>query len=213
MIPFPDTFSESTQSVPEASLGDKGLEAIQKLAERGYEVHAGLTPEFAQAISAMALEPSIREYCPKDSGERFADQASTERWLSKKRGTFLLLKRADDGSLSLVGYGWVGAGSNSRIPGGETTFALRVGEAGQGQGLATPFSWLIVAASAALYGAKNMWLETWLSNGGAVHIYHKIGFVDVAEQPDKRSVPGGEAVDDTRVYMSLPNELLPLPSA
>lgn len=211
MIPFPDTFSESTQAVPEASLGEKGAEAVKKLADQGYEVHAGLTPELAQAISAMALEPSIRTYCPKDSSQRFADKASTERWLSKKRGMFLLLKRADNGSLSLAGYGWVGSGSNSRIPAGETTFALRIGEAGQGQGLATPFSWLIVAASAVLYGAHNMWLETWSSNAGAVHIYHKIGFVTVAEEPDKRPVPDAEAADDIRIYMSLPNELLPSP--
>ncbi|MDP9131121.1 MAG: GNAT family N-acetyltransferase [Candidatus Binatota bacterium] len=207
---FPDTFSETTTPLPADQLGEAGAEAAQKLAGRGYEVHVGLTPEFADAISAMALEPSIREYCPKDCGQRFADRASTESWLAKGRSMFLLLRREGD-RLSLAGYGWVGAGSNPRVPGGETTFAIRIGETGQGQGLATPFAWLIVAGAAALYGAKKMWLETWAVNAGAVHVYHKIGFETVTEEPDQRFLPSGEKVADVRVYMSLPDSLLPPP--
>jgi ribosomal protein S18 acetylase RimI-like enzyme len=209
MTAFPSTFAEVTRALPAAGLGEKATQAIQQLAGKGYEVHTGLTEEFAQAIARMTQEPSIRLYCPRDAGERFTDQAATERWLAKERAVFLLLKRADDGSLGLAGYGWAGAGTTSQVPGGEITFAIRVGEAGQGQGLATPFAWLIVAASAASYGAKNMWLETWASNGGAVHIYHKIGFVTVAEVPGKRAVPDSGPADDIRVYMSLANELLP----
>jgi len=207
MIPFPDGFMEATQKLPEVRLGEAGTQAVQKLASQGYEVHVGLTPEFAEAVSIMAREPSIREYCPRDSGERFSDRASTERWLSKKRSMFLLLKRTDD-KLSLAGYGWSGAGSSPHVPGG-ITFAIRIGKAGRGQGLSTPFSWLIVAGSAILYGARDIWLETWATNAGAVHVYHKIGFITVAEKPDERLLPDGGAVPDIRVYMSLPNELLP----
>jgi ribosomal protein S18 acetylase RimI-like enzyme len=209
MIPFPSGFVATTQKLPEDLLGETGVQAAHKLADQGYEVHVGLTPEFADRISVMAQEPSIREYCPKDSGERFAGQASTERWLAKKRSMFLLLKRTVDDGLSLAGYGWSGSESSPHVPGGETTFAIRIGEAGQGQGLATPFSWLIIAGSAVLYGAKNLWLETWAVNAGAVHVYHKIGFVTVAEKPDERVLPDGKTTPDTRVYMSLPNELLP----
>lgn len=213
MIPFPSDFATASQRLSDDSLGEAAIRNARQLAGQGYEVHTGLTPEFADKISVMAREPSIREYCPKDSEERFTDQASAGRWLSKNRGMFLLLKHADDGALDLAGYGWSGYASNQQVPGGETTFAIRIGEAGQGHGLATPFAWLIVAASAALYGAKNLWLETWLSNGGAVHVYHKIGFVTVTEKPDGRSLPDGGTAPDKRVYMSLPNKLLPLPPA
>ncbi|MEK7059410.1 MAG: GNAT family N-acetyltransferase [Patescibacteria group bacterium] len=190
------------------NLGEAGQQAFQKLADRGYEVRVGLTSELADQIEAMAREPSIREFCPNDCGGRFADRASTELWLSKRRATFLLVNKSDSDDLRLVGYGWVGLGSNDHIRGGETTFAIRIGEAGQGQGLATPFAQLIVSAAAAIYGAKNMWLETWQSNGGAVHVYHKIGFEDVAEEPAERADSTGQKIPDTRLYMSLPNERL-----
>jgi ribosomal protein S18 acetylase RimI-like enzyme len=207
MMDFPDKFDEATRSLPDG-LGPAGTEAVKKLAARDYEVQIGLTPELAGQILTMSQEPSIREYCPKDYGERFADRASTERWLEKKRVTFVLLKRQGD-ELSLAGYGWAGPGSSSHAPGGENTFAVRIGEAGQGQGLAAPFSWLIIAGSAVLFGARDFWLETWASNGGAVHIYHKIGFETVAEEPNERLTGDDQKTPDTRVYMSLPNELLP----
>lgn len=208
MTDFPDKFAEATRLLPDG-LGPAGAEAAQQLADRGYEVQLGLTPESAREISTMALEPSICEYCPRDSGERFTDLESAGRWLSKGRAIFLLLKRSDSGQLKLAGYGWSGAGSSPHVPDGQITFALRIGETGQGQGLATPFSQLILFASAVLYGAKNIWLETWASNGGAVHVYHKIGFTDVAEAPDQRLLPDGGTTADTRIYMSLSNDLLP----
>jgi ribosomal protein S18 acetylase RimI-like enzyme len=208
MMNFPNKFGETTGPLPDG-LGQAAAEAAQQLAGRGFEVRLGLTTEFAREISAMALEPSIREYCPRDSGERFADLESAGRWLSKGRAMFLLLKRSDNDKLSLAGYGWSGAVSSPKAPGGEITFALRIGETGQGQGLATPFSRLILSASAVLYGAKNIWLETWASNGGAVHVYHKLGFTDVAEALDRRPLPNGGTIADTRIYMSLSNDLLP----
>lgn len=203
---FPNDFDAETKPIDPTGFGPKGHEAIQALDDRGYEVHSGLTEERARQIITMALEPSIREYCPNDSDKRFKDLAAVQGWLSKRRGTFLLLKR-NDGDLSLVGYGWVGAGTSDHVPDGAATFAIRVGEAGQGQGLGTPFAQAIVSGGALVYGAKNIWLETWQSNGGAVHIYHKIGFVDVDSQTDTRPSAGGE-IEDTRLYMSLDNDLL-----
>ncbi len=209
MIDFPTTLEATTQALPIEALGEAGQQAVRQLAERGYEVRVGLTPELADQIAAMAREPSIREFCPNDYGGRFADRASTELWLSKRRATFVLVNKSDSDDLRLIGYGWVGLGSSPHVRGGEATFAIRIGEAGQGQGLATPFAKLIVDGSAAIYGAKNMWLETWQSNGGAVHVYHKIGFVDVNQEPSQRLSSNGEKIADTRLYMSLPNELLP----
>jgi ribosomal protein S18 acetylase RimI-like enzyme len=209
MKDFPNNFSETTESLPLDEIGDKGREFAEQLAAKGYEVRHGLTTAFADAITAMANEPAIREYCPKDCTQRFANREVIQSWLSKKRATFLLLKNNDQGEQDLVGYGWVGTESSDLIPTGQTTFAIRIGEAGQGQGLATPFAWLIVAGAAAIYGARDVWLETWQSNGGAVHVYHKIGFQDVAQVEDDRPTISGQSVKDTRLYMALPNELLP----
>jgi ribosomal protein S18 acetylase RimI-like enzyme len=208
MADFPDTFSEELISLSSLNLGQAGLEAFQKLSEADYEVKCGLTEEYAAKITAMTQEPSIRLNCPKDSSERFTDLEATKKWLQKKRGSFLLLKKEDDGSLSLAGYGWAGNGTSDKVPQGQTTFAVRVSENHQGKGLAAPFSWLIIAGSAVIYGARDFWLETWQSNGGAVHTYHKLGFEDVAEEAGERVTPDGQLAD-TRLYMSLPNELLP----
>ncbi|PIZ62729.1 hypothetical protein COY17_01970 [Candidatus Saccharibacteria bacterium CG_4_10_14_0_2_um_filter_52_9] len=204
---FPSSFSDIARPLSPDQLSETARQDIERLAEQGYEIHFGLTPEYAEAIINMALELAIREYCPNDSGKRFASQEATKDWLSKERATFLLFKR-NAGGLQLAGYGWVGSGTSLHVPGGETTFALRIGEIGQGQGLATPFARLIVLGSASLYGARNMWLETWQSNGGAVHVYHKIGFVDVDQEAGERPTANGETVADTRLFMSLPDSQL-----
>lgn len=206
MSNFPIDFSQSTELIQAEKLGDVGQQAKQQLAEQGYEVHVGLTSEFAKDIIEMALEPGIKEFCPNDCGSRFKSLDTIHEWLTKGRATFLLLQRNGE-VLKLVGYGWAGSGTSSRVPDGETTFAIRIGEAGQGQGLATPFARLIVSGAAALFDAKNMWLETWQSNAGAVHIYHKVGFVDVDSKDDVRPSSSGQ-VNDTRLYMSLDNGLL-----
>lgn len=211
MSAFPDSFQINTQLISDDYLTDAAdIQLIEELANQGYEVHTGLNTKFGDAIVEMALEPAIKEYCPNDSGSRFSDRHATENWLQKGRAVFLLLKHDyTDDDLHMVGYGWAGAAKSPHVPEGETTFAIRIGEAGQGRGLATPFAKLIVNASAILYDARNMWLETWKSNGGAVHVYHKIGFEDVTEVPAQRTTANGEKVPDTRIFMSLPNKLLP----
>jgi ribosomal protein S18 acetylase RimI-like enzyme len=206
MNPFPNDFQLNTQLISDESLDDKdAVEAIRQLAERGFEVHTGLTEQFADSIADMCLEPAIKEYCPNDSGQRFTNRQAVAKWLQKGRAVFLLLKHDVTGDdLHLIGYGWAGAAASSHVPAGETTFALRVGEAGQGQRLAEPFSRIMLAAADQLYGTKNIWLETWASNGAAVHIYHKLGFTAVTEEPGERLTAAGETVPDKRIYMSLP---------
>lgn len=192
MNTFPRTFTKLQQlDTPE-------------LASKGYEVWAGLTPEYAAQITHMAQEPSICEYCPNDSNSRFTDKAAAERWLAKGRGAFLLMKRGHD-DLILAGYGWSGPEASKHVPDGETTFALRISKPYQGQGLAAPFASAIINTSANLYGATNFWLETWQSNSGAVHVYHKIGFTDVDNAAAERSTKDGVIVPDTRLYMTLAN--------
>jgi GNAT superfamily N-acetyltransferase len=203
MIPFPDAYDTALQPLPAEQMSEAGQQAIESLKSKGYEVQAGLTPEYADAIARLSLEPSIQEYCPKDSSERFTNREATAQWLSKKRATYLLLHRSDDGSLGLAGYGWVGTKQSPHVPGGETTFSLRVSENHQGKGLAAPFSVAMLAAATATYGAPHIWLETWASNGGAVHIYHKIGFNDVADQAEDRPSRVGPNVPDIRMYMTI----------
>ncbi|HVA10943.1 MAG TPA: hypothetical protein VNG32_02130 [Candidatus Dormibacteraeota bacterium] len=202
MMPFPDSYANELGQLPAEQMGEDGRAAIESLKTKGYEVRVGLTPEFADAIAAMALEPSIKEYCPNDSGSRFINRQTTAQWLSNKRATFLLLHKADNGELELAGYGWVGAKQSPLVPGGENTFSLRVGENHQGRGLAAPFSVSMLYGATAIYGARHIWLETWESNGGAVHIYHKIGFNDVAAKQEERSSTNGQMVPDTRLFMS-----------
>lgn len=202
---YPTNFDDQIQTFPAEQLGTAGREAWQQLQDKGYEVTVGLTPDLADEIAKLSLETSIREYCPRDSSERFTDRGAAQKWLSKGRGVFLLINKQ---TRSVAGYGWVGPGTDERIQEGETTFAIRIAEAGQGQGLATPYSRLIIAGAAILYGAKNIWLETWQSNGGAVHIYHKLGAVDVAQDSSQRPTADGGKVADTRLYMTLADDLL-----
>jgi ribosomal protein S18 acetylase RimI-like enzyme len=201
MSTYPASLSDQTTKLT-AEMVNSAAAAIDELAERGFEVHLGLTQEFARAIIQMCLEPGIKEYCPNDCGQRFKDLGATQDWLNKGRAVFLLLKR-EGAELKLAGYGWSGRETSSHVPDGETTFAIRIGEIGQGQGLATPFSQAILAASTEMFEAKNIWLETWQSNGGAVHIYHKVGFVDVDQVSSERPTAQGHVVADTRLYMSL----------
>jgi ribosomal protein S18 acetylase RimI-like enzyme len=202
---YPKTFDTEIKAFPVDQLGSQGKEAWQQLQDKGYEVRVGLTAEIASVISQLALEPAIKEYCPKDSSERFTDQAATEKWLSKGRAVFLLIKSKDQ---AVVGYGWAGPATSSRIEGGEATFAIRVAEAGQGLGLATPYSRLIIAGAAILYDAKNVWLEVWESNAAAAHIYHKIGAQDVTSEVLERPTASGSMVQDIRFYMTLPDQFL-----
>jgi phosphoglucosamine mutase len=202
-LPFPNTYDTDLQPMLAGRMSEAGKQAIGSLEGKGYEVHTGLTPDYADAIAAMANEPSIKEYCPNDSGSRFKNRETTAEWLSKKRATYLLLQKSENGEpLRLAGYGWVGAKHSSQVTGGETTFSLRIGEDHQGKGLASPFAVCMLSAAAATYDTPHMWLETWASNGGAVHIYHKIGFITVAEKPDARPTLGGQTVADTRLFMA-----------
>jgi ribosomal protein S18 acetylase RimI-like enzyme len=208
MSNFPTRFANKTEPLKSTDFNnDADRSLLKHMRAKGYEVHVGLTEMFANEIIKMAQEPAIKEYCPNDHGSRFADMESVQKWLQKGRAIFLLIRR-DNEDLSLVGYGWAGNSTSDKVPGGQVTFAIRIGEAGQGRGLATSYARLIVVASASLFGARDFWLETWASNAAAVHIYHKIGFEDVWQQPGERPTQEGGTVSDTRLYMLLQNNLI-----
>ena len=203
MMPFPDTFDDNVAALPIERMGLEGQQALQTLRSKGYDVKVGLTAEYADEIAKLSREPSIREYCPNDCLKRFANRQATADWLaSSKRATYLLFQKSDHNQLVLAGYGWIGAKTNTLVPVGETTFSLRIGESHQGQGLAAPFATSLLTASEVSYATPHLWLETWASNGGAVHIYNKLGFTIVAQKDDERPTVSGEMVTDTRLFMT-----------
>jgi hypothetical protein len=254
MSHFPRTFAEQIQELP-ADLGERGNAARDRLAENGFEVVAEITRELLPQLMANARQESTLEWCPKEPGPgRFENETSTELWLDKGdktldeygRGLFLLMPTLGNKILPvekdeklIVGHGWEGPEVSPAmsevdptpiIPGGTTTFALRMSEAiaGRRLGLARDFTELIVAGSAIMYGAKDVWLETWKGNSAAVRTYGQVGFEYVHEKPhqerptrkpvgyefpdghvvylNKKNVP---VVEDTRLWASYPNKLLP----
>lgn len=228
-VNFPHTFAERMMPLP-ADLGTPHAQgAAAFLASEGYVVEAGLTPDLLNAAQHMAKDPLVREYCPKDETDsRFQDETSAARWVAKNggRAMFGLGRVLGDGGREWVGYGWTGIEPCDQLPDNPTTFALRLGESGRGQGLAVPFTTLIVAGSTALYGARDIGLETWASNGAAVEKYERAGFEHVTSVPDQHRptlqavgamVNGHEVylgdngrhmVQDTRLYMAYPDHML-----
>jgi hypothetical protein len=178
--------------------------SIKELAARGFVILNGFTEYLAGAISQMAGQKHIREFCPNDPAKRFATKETTARWLSKGRCMFVLALDKDEDGWRAIGYGWTGSESSPDVPGGETTFAIRLGEEALGQKLSLPFARAIIAGSSALYDTKNVWLETWQSNAAAVHTYQKVGFQQVSQRQGRRKQPGGGTTPDTRLFMRLP---------
>jgi hypothetical protein len=199
MANFPNTFAEKLQYLP-ADLGEDGNAARERLAEKGFVVVAGLTRHMAGAVSAAASQEHIVEVCPKDPTEkRFGTEESTEKWLGKGggRGVMLMAKPVGKGALEMamaedpvalkklrmVAYSWEG-GEKSEIIAAtgtevDTTFAIRMTQEGLGHKASADFTTVTVAGSAALYGAQNVWLETYGWNIPANKAYKQAGFEQV----------------------------------
>lgn len=178
MATFPQSFVKEMRPLP-ADLGfEDANTAAKELFERGWVVETGMTPEFAGAIGKMAMQPHIREYCPKDAkGSRF-----TPAWMEDSGGRGGFGIRPVDGQWA--GYGWTGPGECEELPNCSITFAVRLGEAGLKKGLAVPFGRLIVAGTAACYGIRReqIGLETWKSNAAAVSAYDRVGFSYITQK-------------------------------
>jgi ribosomal protein S18 acetylase RimI-like enzyme len=205
MNAFPTQFSDQRQPLLASDLSPIGQQALKSLADKGYVIQTGMTRDDLQAIQLMADQPAIQAYCLRDCTERFVDEASTTAWLAKGRCAFILV-HAETGQIA--GYGWSGHEPSSNVPGGETTYALRIGQDHQGQGLALPYSQVIIEATKALFGAQHFWLEAWASNGAGVHTYHKLGFQDVMQTDSPRPLTGGDSTPDARIWMTLPGDRL-----
>lgn len=202
MKAFPIGFTDEVE-VLGADYDEPTNSAIDDLAERGFIILHGLSTELQPQIYAMAREKHIREYCPRDcTEERFGTIESTAKWLSTGHAFFMLAKKTDNG-FKVVGYGWSAPKETEKVPGGRTTFAVRLGEDGLGQRLSLPFCKVIIGATAGIYGVDSFWLETWASNAGAVHLYGELGFKKVEEVKSLRPTVDGPDIPDTRLFMSL----------
>lgn len=202
MMDFPIDFTDKPQPL-KAGYDSKTDAALRILEERGLVVLHGLTAELSDQISKLALEEHIKEYCPRDcTAERFADRESTRKWLSRGHAFFSLARPKGDG-WEVIGYGWSGPKTVGEVPGGKVTFAVRLAKAGLGQKLSLPFSQAIIGATAGIYHADGFWLETWQSNGGAVHVYEELGYKLVTKKASRRPTVSDGEVEDTRLFMDL----------
>ncbi len=202
MKPFPTQYVEATDHVKPSGLDAVGQAALAKLHDAGYQLQHGLTKDYADAIRELATQPSICMYCIKDGTSRFCDQDATSRWLEKGRAVFLLIESS---SGNVAGYAWAGPETTPHIPEGKVTVAMRISEDYQGRGLATPYLQAVIAATRHFYDADGFWLESWQSNAGAVHVYQKVGFTPVTQEPGNRALPSGDTISDIRLYMNLLN--------
>lgn len=218
---FPNTFAENVQLL-EPNIGERGNAALTRLNEKRFVVAHGLTRYFAGAVGIMGQQPHIREYCPKDpTSARFSSEESAERWLKKGggRAMFLLLSQVVEKDevlgQQLEGYGWTGKEHCDARPNHPVTSAYRIGANAKGKRLAGDFIQAVVSGTHSLYAQdEGIGLETWQSNHAA-KLYSKVGFV-LQPQTDQESElrptldPNATdgTVEDTRLHMGYPNELL-----
>ena len=199
MTEFPTGFSDDGEN---RLLNNQSIDTLSLLDEKGYDIYLGITESETRELFDITLQPSIREYCPKDCSTRFRDIDSTKAWLAKGHQMYLLKEKQTG---QIAGYAWSGNGSSPHIPGGKITCALRLNEDFQGRGLATPFLATVIAHTKLEHPDQLIWLEGWESNVGAIHIYKKLGFELVTSEASTRPTRDGEMVEDVRLFMQLPS--------
>ncbi len=202
MKPYPTTFAVQAEPVVVDKLSSRGSKALTELLAKGYRVCEGLTTSGAAYLQQLAQEPSIVEYCPNDRQSRFRDEPSTANWLSQGRAVFVLEEITTG---QVAGYAWVGNATSEHVKNGAVTAALRLSERHQGKGLAVSYLAAVIDAAQQTYGARGLWLESWESNAGAMHIYQKLGFIPVQRIETTRPTGAGSQRTDARVYMTLPD--------
>lgn len=212
-------FSRASVDV-HSELRDQGLGVLEQYAVKlgsaehqvSYSVAHGLTEYYAGSVATMAMQQPVREFYPADSTEeRFATRQSTQQWLRRvgSKSVYLLLRDYKEDH-RLAGYGWVERASSVEAPGGETKFAVRLGEEVAGKGFEIPFSAIILGASAKFLKARNFWLEEKDSNEKALKAFDLIGFEEAGYQPriSTRRRPRRETVLSSQLYMRLPDDKL-----
>lgn len=204
MKDLPNSLVDNPAELSSFDLEATAQAAVEDLDARGFKVLVGLNEAYAEQIMSLCHEDAILEYCPNDAGSRFTDLAAAKTWVAKQRAIFLLVEK-DSGKLA--GYGWVGEEDNNQeVKDGKTTWAIRISQNYQGQGLATPYAKAIVFGGRSIYGLDHIWLASWASNPAAIHVYGKLGFVEAVQVSTDRKDLQGETVHDSRIYMYLPED-------
>jgi hypothetical protein len=226
MAHFPKTLVEQVQPITE-DIGERGNDALARLNERGFTVARGLTPYYAGSLAVISQQDHIREYCPRDTAERFPTPPAIEKWHAKKdgRAPFLLLsdvmyKGAPIGE-AIDGYGWSGTEPCEALPDHPITTAYRLARRGLRQGLFGDFVQVVTSATNTFYAeGEGIGLETWFSNEKAVGAYEEVGYelLDTGEVELRPTLnpglPGAHMTDkglmapDHRLYMGYPAQLL-----
>ncbi len=200
MKPFPTQLATTRVVLGPNEVEGSIAAALQTLAEKGFYVQLGITVADVTALQELSRQASILKYCPRDCTERFKDEPTVRHWLHKERLVFLLKEKSTE---QLAGVAWTGPGTSPHIPEGKLTGGLRLSEAFQGLGLATPFLKVVLEHTKNEYSRERLWFECWASNAGAVHIYQKLGFNIVETESASRPTPTGASEPDTRTYMVL----------
>ncbi len=221
MPSFPNEFAKEP-AILQPDLGRLGSEALERLNQRGYDVAVGLDEYYADAISIMAQQSHIVEYCPKDAtSSRFGSRNSTEKWLHKGggRAVFLFLEEIKDAEEEiehqLSGYAWTGYDPMAKFADYPITSAYRLGANALGKKLAADFIQTVVSGTHALFSQDGLGLETWRSNP-AVRIYERLGFFALEAEADLQkewrptldSKASDSQIADLRLCMGYPKELL-----
>lgn len=218
MSEFPTEFGVKIHDLSEINLGETSNNAIKKLGEAGLRVQLGMEPEDLEDIQEIANSNAVREFCPNDLAARFGNEQMARKWLKNGKGVFEL--RANNPRDDLAGYGWTGPKQVMEVPGGDTTFAVRLSPKYSGRHLGTPFAQAIVAGSQTTFGKQNIWLETWASNVRAVGSYLHAGAQLVENTDSYRPTlyPAKNETDgvrrDTRLFMRfvLANHVIEAPT-
>lgn len=211
---FPNTFEESPYILMPTNLLPAHSEHLRILNEKGYDVIAGLARTAVPALTEISQQAGTIEFCPNGLKHRWGNESMAEKQLAKDggRGVLQLVSRKTGDT---IGFGWTGSISEqdkAYLPMCENTFALRLHEASRGKKIGAPFSRVIVAGSMALWGARNIGLETWASNTPAVKTYLSAGAELVTTKDDVRPTtlrgPGrfqyNNHRNDVRLYMNYP---------
>ena len=212
MAEFPTTFAETPHVIQPSDVPAKFAMTFMQLSSKGYDVVAGLDRASVPALTEIAEQEGVREFCPNDLTRRWGNGEMAAQQLAKAggRGVLRLVNRRDN---STLGFGWTGSISEEEralLPMCENTFALRLHEAARGKKLGEPFSRAIVAGSMALWGARNIGLETWASNTAAVKTYLNAGAPLVTTKDDVRPTLNRHNFqyqnhrNDVRLYMNFP---------
>lgn len=209
---YPTAFAETLTPLDAKLLDDAGQKALTSLGRLGLGVYVGFRREDVSEVGRIAQEEGVVEFCPRDGNPddpkaRFPDEERAEAWQQRGPGMFQLRSLAD---FTLGAYSWTRPETCSFIPGQETTSAFRVSKKLAGKGIGTLLAAVTVSGAAGLYGAKNIGLETWASNTGAVRAYLKSGATLVTTKddyrptlrPDERETNGIRR--DVRLFMRFP---------